>query len=411
MRLGVVLTAFLTIALANEERALAAPPDTYGVTPMTPPTLKLTPGPRYGARVRMWQGIPSIERAPKGRLWATWYAGPLSEGSEGNYNVLVTSGDDGRTWSEPVAVYDASTLLDGTTGDPHLWLDPRGRLWWFVNRSLRVGEPHERRTVWAFCADKPDDAEPKWRPPVFVGYGVALNKPLVLSNGDWLRPVDLFKPDPLRTQFYVSRDEGQSYALQSKLPVKDAVFSEHMAVERKDGSLLTLVRTSYGIAQAESTDRGATWLNERPFTTERGINTRFFIGRLKSGALLLVVNDHAKSRTNMTAMLSDDDGRTWPHKLLLDDRRTVSYPDACQAADGSICITYDRGRYHKDEQEILFAKVAEADIRAGKVTHAESRLRQVINRLADSGGGVHSDREPILLIEAYEKEQEAKRKK
>lgn len=45
-----------------------------------------------------------------------------------------------------------------------------------------------------------------------------------------------------------------------------------------------LARTSYDIAQAESLDLGATWVNERPFTTERGVNTRFFLRKLKSGA-------------------------------------------------------------------------------------------------------------------------------
>lgn len=31
--------------------------------------------------------------------------------------------------------------------------------------------------------------------------------------------------------------------------------------------------------------------SDRPFTTERGVNTRFFLRKLESGALLLVVND------------------------------------------------------------------------------------------------------------------------
>ena len=72
-------------------------------------------------------------------------------------------------------------------------------------------------------------------------------------------------------------------------------------------------------------------------------------------------------------MLSEDEGKTWPHRLLLDDRALVTYPDGTEAANGFIYLIYDRGRYVKDEQEILFAKITETDIRAGKLIHPESR--------------------------------------
>jgi hypothetical protein len=101
--------------------------DDFGVTTLTPPVLNVDLGPKYWPRMRMWQGIPSIERTAKGRLWATWYAGPLSDGSGGNHAVLVASGNDGRTWSNPIAVYDPTPFFDGNTGDPNLWIDPQGR--------------------------------------------------------------------------------------------------------------------------------------------------------------------------------------------------------------------------------------------------------------------------------------------
>jgi hypothetical protein len=381
-------------------------PDDFGVTTLTPPVLNTDPGPKYWPRMRMWQGIPSIERTAKGRLWATWYAGPLSEGSGGNHALLVTSGDDGQTWSHPVAVYDPTTFFDGSTGDPNLWLDPQGRLWWFVFRILKVKHPDGIRSRWGFCCENPNDPWPKWNAPVFAGFGIGLNKPTVLSNGDWLRPIDnnAESKQGTRTQFYVSHDQGRSFSLLSKLPIKDVSFAEHMAVERKDGSLLMMARTSYGIAQAESLDHGASWVNERPFTRDFGVNTRFFLRKLKSGARLLVINDVPRGRNKLTALLSEDDGRTWPHKLLLDERERVSYPDGTEGRDGFLYVTYDRGRYEKDEQEILFAKFSEADIKAGRVVTEGSRLKQLINRLSDHEGGVHKTREPQLMEEEFAKE-------
>lgn len=397
---------FLCLFLVSVALAPAQSPEAFGVTNLTPPVLDPMPGPRYSPRLRVWQGIPSIERTARGRLWATWYGGPIIEGQrgEGNYAVLVTSDDDGRTWSPPVAVYDATPFFGGITLDPHLWIDPAGRLWWFVNRVLPVKDPNGTYSVWGFRADDPDSPAPKWQAPVFAGYGSALNKPTVLANGDWLRPVDTFdRADPLRTRFWVSRDQGQTFTFLSKTPVKDGSFSEQMVVERRDGSLLAFSRALYGIAQWESFDRGATWQNDRPLTTERGVNARFHFRRLKSGALLLVLNDDPKVRTRMTAMLSDDEGRTWPHRLLLDDRALVTYPDATEGPAGTLTIIYDRGRYVKGEQEILFAKITEADIRAGKLVHPESRLRQLINRLADHGGGVRETNEMRKARDAHEK--------
>jgi len=396
-----VLTALLlTLALSSHptraENAVSLSPDDFGVKTLTPPVLDTDPGPKYWPRMRMWQGIPSIERTAKGRLWATWYAGPLSEGSGGNHAVLVTSDDDGKTWSNPAAVYDPTPFFGGNTADPHVWIDPQGRLWWFVFRVLKVKDPDGIRSLWGFCAENPEDSSPKWSAPVFAGFGLGLNKPTVLANGDWLRPIDNNNEskEGTRTQFFVSRDQGKSFTFLSKFGIKDVTFSEHMAVERRDGSVLVLARTSYGIAQAESFDHGATWMNERPFTRERGVNTRFFLRKLKSGAWLLVVNDVPRGRSQMTAMLSEDDGKTWPYKLLLDDRQRVSYPDGTEGSNGFLYITYDRGRYEKDEQEILFAKITEADIKAGQLVNEGSRLRQTINRLADFGGGVRQTREP-----------------
>jgi hypothetical protein len=411
---GAQKVRIVSVSLSSEgegAKSAAAPakpakgaPHPFGVTTLTPAAIKLNPSPKYWPRVRMWQGIPSIACTPAGRLWATWYAGPVGEGEEGNYSVLVTSGDGGKTWSRPVAVYDPTTFFDGNTGDPHLWVDSKGQLWWFVNRSLQVGDPNGHRSIWAFRAKDPEDPRTGWMDPIFAGFGVALNKSTVLSTGEWIRPVDTFnskKPDN-RTQFYRSLDEGKTYEYFSAVAIKDVVFPEHMVVEKKDGSLVVMARTTYGIGTAESFDKGKTWINEGPFTKEMNVNTRFYFGKLKSGNWLLVVNDVPKGRRNMTAMLSEDEGKSWPYKLVLDERDAVSYPDASEGPAGNIYIIHDRGRYLKDQQEILLSKVREADIKAGKLTSPGSYLKQIVSRLADEGGGVHIDRETQNMTKEYE---------
>jgi hypothetical protein len=69
---------------------------------LTPVRPNFSPGREYADDTRLFQGIPGLERAPNGRLWAVWYAGGPDEPTEGpgNYVVIVTSKDDGKTWSD-----------------------------------------------------------------------------------------------------------------------------------------------------------------------------------------------------------------------------------------------------------------------------------------------------------------------
>jgi predicted neuraminidase len=150
-----------------------------------------------------------------------------------------------------------------------------------------------------------------------------------------------------------------------------------MLVERQDGSLWMLVRAAYGIGEAESTDRGQTWLPGRDSGIPH-VNSRFFIRRLRSGKLLLVAHQppDKKTRSHLVARLSDDDGKTWLGGLLLDERAGVSYPDGVEAPDGTIYIIYDYSR--RGEKQILLATFTEADVTQSKWLSAPARQRVLV---------------------------------
>jgi len=99
---------------------------------------------------------------------------------------------------------------------------------------------------------------------------------------------------------------------------------------------------------------------------------------LKSGRLLLVNHYRFTGRNNLTAQLSDDDGATWPHHLLLDERPNVSCPDAVEDDDGKIYVVYDRERVL--EREILLAVFTEEDILRGTCVSDIARLKVLINK-------------------------------
>ncbi len=362
---------------------------------LEPPVVNHQPGPEYDDAVRIGNMILGIERTPGGRMWACW----VGNGDNPNgFFMVAISEDGGATWQRPCLVIDPTD----PPGAPqrralvgNLWTDPLGRLWLFFDQSF--GFFDGRAGDWYIRCDNPDADSPVWSDPVRFAHGCTLNKPIVLGNGDWLLPVALWTRDrisppelkeahhdldPIRmANVYVSTDQGESWSRRGGVPFPRTDFDEHMIVELRDGRLWMLARTTVGIAESFSTDAGATWSPPQPCTIQH-ISARFFIRRLASGNLLLVkhgpIVTRLPARTNLTAFLSADDGRSWSKGLLLDDRACISYPDGIQAPDGLIHILYDWNRH--TDAEILLASFREADIVAGAMLSPDARVRVLVNK-------------------------------
>jgi hypothetical protein len=333
------------------------------------------PGPEYGSDERKYQGIPGIERAPGGRLWAVWYAGKVHE-DRYNYICCVTSADDGKTWSDLKFVIDPDGDGPLRTSDPCPWLDPDGRLWLFF--WMNGGGDTQ---LFAMHTDNPDAENPDWTTPHAICPGVMMCKPIVASDGTWLLPTAIWRRDQ-SCRVVASTDKGKTWTLRGTAGVpdpKDRNCDEPMMVQRLDGSLWLLVRTSYGIGESTSTDMGKTWTPVVPSQIPHTAS-RFFIRRLLSGHLLLVKHgpmDRKTGRSHLTAFVSKDDGKTWEGGLLLDERSGVSYPDGTQAADGLVRVIYDWNR--ADEKHILMTTFTEADVLAGKDVSGKVRQRVLVN--------------------------------
>jgi len=339
------------------------------------------PGPEYSGAERLWQGIPGLERADNGRLWAVWYTGGEGEGI-GNYVVLHSS-DDGDTWSGPEMVIAPNA--GERCYDPCLWHDPLGRMWLFWAQS--GGFNNTRAGVWCVRFDDASQPPLQWSPPRRIANGVMMNKPTVLLDGTWLAPTAVWTymgppvPDlaeEQRSNVLCSRDQGETWQLLGGADVPDRQFDEHMVVERRDGSLWMLVRTTYGAGESVSSDGGRTWGAVQPSGIS-GPGSRFFVRRLASGRLLLVNHYRFSGRNNLTAMLSEDDGHTWMGELLLDGRDGVSYPDGVQDESGLIRIIYDHDR--QGAAEILMAAFREEDVLAGRLVSSDARLAALVDRL------------------------------
>lgn len=373
--------------------ATAAPGELRLLDPaLEAPVVHLAPGPAYADSTRRFQGIPGIERAASGRLWATWYAGGPDEPTEGpgNYMVLVTSGDDGKSWSKPTLVIDRSGPV--RIFDSCLWHSPDGRLWLFWAQSHEKWDG--RAGVWSMVTENSGAESPRWSPPRRLCHGIMLNKPTVLRSGEWLLPVSVWAepandstPREHRhdlgsengANIQASLDRGASWSLRGQVLVPKRRIDEHMIVERRDGSLWMLVRAVYGIGESESTDGGKTWTPGRESAIPN-VHSRFFVRRLQSGKLLLVTHapPNKRTRSHLIARLSDDDGKTWRGGLMVDERAGVTYPDGVQAPDGTIYLAYDFNRIL--DKQILMATFTEGDVAKGEWVSSKARQRVVINQ-------------------------------
>ncbi len=338
---------------------------------------------KYHEELRMYQGCPTLAVTHGGRIFLGWYAGGLSEPRMDNYNLLIYSDDNGKSWSKPLFVIPSSYENRIHALDIQLYTDPKGVLHvqWvqnnvtpFVDQKLTYipNQPlvmrdgyifHDfRHYAWEMTCENPDAEELRFSEPRALYPGFLRCKPTFLKNGHQLH----FAYDQLSDRYVYQRTEdgGKTFTRHTGSLKKGTPFDETMAYEMKNGDIRMLARTVRGeLAESTSHDGGFTW-DETKNSGIVSANTRFYINRLPSGRVILITNDHpSQKRKNMTIFLSEDDGLTWPYKVCIDERESVSYPDADIYGD-TIYLTYDRERM--DAREIFFASFTEEDIIAGK---------------------------------------------
>lgn len=367
---------------------------------------------QYYTDKRIWQGIPSIEVTKKGRIFSTFYSGGSDE-EKGNF-VLLLKSDDGENFGEPITI---SYIENGRCCDPCLWIDPLGRLWLYWNEM-------PENAVYGCICENPDAEEIVFGDIFRIADGLMLNKPIVLSTGEWLFPVSVWgervwswmperrpKGQELGAFAYQSCDNGKTFQKLGKVIHPDHAYDEHMFLELNDKRIMMLCRTMSGIGVSYSYNRGKTW-SEPADSGIKGPCSRFHISRLKSGRVLLINHYDYKYRDNLYALISDDDCKTWQYKLLLDERGEVSYPDAVEADDGFIYITYDRERgagsrsldaAYSKAREVLYAKITEQDIISGKLENPDSKLKCIISKLGEYNGAEYDfiDRPRLYEYDSY----------
>jgi len=334
--------------------------------------------PKFMLSKRRFQGIPSIGKDRFGNLYAAWIAATNCTGEcNENYLTVSLSKDNGVSWSHDKLIFSVNPQDSTRLKDPNFFNDKFGNLYIYWGKHVQkknVATKEWAITWYSKLTLSTDESSICYSAPRRIAEGIMINKPVYSNFSDQiLFPIARWYEagaDPKLCQAFIYKanygpDNLNNFTNAGFIPLDAPLrgIYEHMIVQLKDNTYLGMVRTGDGIYYSKSAD-GNIWTNGKKFV-DAGATTsaRFYLGKLKSGRLILIYNN-AKTRTNMTVCLSDDDGVTWPYKMLVDNSADgffgVSYPDMIETEPGTLNIVYDYLR--APAGTINFVQINEDDI-------------------------------------------------
>ena len=291
----------------------------------------------------------------------------------------VVSKDGGRSWGdERLIEYNPACQ----TGRPSFMRANDGAIWIFYYGFIHYSRDDEdpaakaKSDLWAI---RSADEGKTWaqRRKIWSGYTGATNGAVQTRSGRIVVPFSFMIPGPMRLLSTVvySDDNGETWNQSNSLDFHGTGGTgdhsgalEPAVVERKDGTLWMLIRTTRGrFWESLSRDDGATWSAARA-PGRVSTSAPAYITRLASGRLALVWNHGRPTvdtnkrgfitahREGLYVALSDDDGKTWLDAVLSARAREVSYPYLLEVAPGQLLISSGRLRakgYETDTVTLL----------------------------------------------------------
>jgi predicted neuraminidase len=343
---------------------------------------------------------------PGGDLGCVWFGGT----QEGVPDISVhfsRLAPGAARWSEPVRLSDDPARSEQ---NPLLFTAPDGKLWllWTAQVSGYQDTAIIRRRI-------STDGGRSWGPieTMLDRPGVFIRQPIVVAaNGDWLLPAWLcptppagaWRGDDDTSLVLVSSDAGATWAAHD---VPGSTGCVHMNIlDLRDGTMLALYRSRWADhVYASRSTNGRDWSAPEPAGLPNN-NSSIQAVRLANGHVALAYNhssaEQATSRrlslyddiggelpaealagartafwgaprAPMTIAISEDGGRTWPHRrdvevgdgycLTNNSRerlnREFSYPSILQTSDGALHLAFTYFR-----QAIKYVRVSEDWVKA-----------------------------------------------
>ena len=155
------------------------------------------------------------------------------------------------------------------------------------------------------------------------------------------------------TLFALTDDEGKTWMFSN--PVLGGAGIQATIAKKKDGNLVAYLRDNgpppQRMQRTESVDNGLTWSIPKDDVLPNP-GAGFDMVTLKNGEWLIVFNDQADGRFDLTAAISDDDGKSWKWKKQIehDDRKknpsSSHYPSVIEGDGGQVHVVYS---FHRND--------------------------------------------------------------
>jgi sialidase-1 len=325
--------------------------------------------------------IPAMVITAKGTVLLFCEGRKNSRRDGGDIDQLMKRSEDGgRTWSKQVIIHEEGGNAPIRVGNPCAIVERDGKT---VHLLFTVGGSATGNGL--YYTKSTDDGQ-TWSPMVVtsdvptdkgysdknflkgfggspVGIGVGPVHGVQTSKGRLVAPCYVGrtvegKPAGGSGIIY-SDDGGKTWVAGGMIPsVPDFSPGECTVVERSDGSLLMNMRAgghggTYALGYrvvSTSSDGGATW--SKP-VVDKNLPCPACQGsiiRLNEKEILFLNPAVSKaggfslwSRRNLTLRLSGDDGRTWPHALVLNEG-LAGYSDMAVTKEGKILCVFENGK-------------------------------------------------------------------
>jgi hypothetical protein len=323
----------------------------------------------------LFHGWPTVARCRDGQLVVVWSGGREGHICPFGRVEMMTSHDDGRTWTWPRVLLDSAiddrdagvvetakgTLLVTTftslayeprleeaekikPGEKNAWPADKLERWRAAHNRLNAEQRKAELGSWVL---RSTDGGISWseriRCPVNSPHG-----PIQLADGRVLYAGKELWHGENRIGVCESVDDGRSWRWLAAIPTREGddhrAYHELHVAEAGDGRLIVQIRNHnkaelHETLQSESADGGKSW------SVPRSIGVWGFpshLLRLKDGRLLMTYGYRRKPFGNQ-ARISADHGRTWSEPMIVsgDNPGTdLGYPSTVQLDDGSLLTVW-----------------------------------------------------------------------
>lgn len=251
---------------------------------------------------------------------AAWFAGT----HEGNDDVAIyVSKRVNSKWEIPRKI---AKINNQPHWNPVLFNPENGLLYLY----FKTGKTIPSWITWVTCSS---DQGETWSEPIELvegdssgGRGPVKNKPIVLSNGDWIAPSSVETLEEWKVFCDISCDMGKSWKQSNFVAFEDRQLKGKGVIqptlwESNPGHVHMLMRSTCGkICRSDSTDNGLHWSQART-TDLPNNNSGIDLTKLNNGNLVLIynpTNDNHK-RTPLTLAISIDNGEKWDKLCDIED--------------------------------------------------------------------------------------------